>query len=461
MKIENDHDNVEYKLTHLVNLVDEVCKNYGYVDESEHASMLLALDRDMIQVANKIEEVRQNLYKKFVDPYKIDYEEWKNTIDKKIGRLENLLTLTHLEDDKAILKTPDDIVKDEDERYKGVTYTRVYDTEVSARVRISLIRSRVNIYKDIINGLHAISDTLNGINKDKEILLKNKDVRRNHFKTLFKNFMVSDEWEDVKAAFKRKVRHYVAGHIDKEEGYQLMFEEHEDIYKDDIRSQLCCAYLDEIDIPSFIIKNRDAISEADVKSLFVYILAHQMLQVKVQSFEALKAPDAEHNKLFINQGAQELIETMIPLFSKHVYFENSYQYTALYLAILDMGLMPQGGSNAPQFVKFINRHFKVDIKSNDTITKCTGPLLGHSFGRITQGEYRGTNMDDAKFNAIRNEYHICLSIINKIMKINLAEEGFAEDVWQEHQDAPSFIEYDNVERLILLRDILKGKHTEI
>jgi hypothetical protein len=70
-------------------------------------------------------------------------------------------------------------------------------------------------------------------------------------------------------------------------------------------------------------------------------------------------------------------------------------------------------------------------------------------------------MDDSAFDAIRQEYHICLSIINKIMKNNLAEEGFAEDVWKEHRSAPSFIEYENAEGLILLRDILKGKHTEI
>ena len=172
-------------------------------------------------------------------------------------------------------------------------------------------------------------------------------------------------------------------------------------------------------------------------------------------------PDNNHNKLFINLGAQELIETMVPLFAKNVYFGKSYQYTALYLAIQDMGLMPEGGSNAPQFVKFVNKHFQENIKSNDTITKCTGPLLGHSYGKVERENYHGTNLDDERFDAIRNEYHICLSIINKVMNIDLAEAGFAKDVWKEHRDTPSFTDYDNVERLILLRDILQGKHTEI
>ena len=67
MKIENNHDNVEYKLKHLEKLVDDVCENYGHVDESEHASMLLALDRDMIQVAHNMEVVRQLLYKELSD----------------------------------------------------------------------------------------------------------------------------------------------------------------------------------------------------------------------------------------------------------------------------------------------------------------------------------------------------------------------------------------------------------
>lgn len=461
MKIENDHDNVEYKLTHLVKLVDEVCENYGYVDESEHASMLLALDRDMIQVAHNMDVVRQYLYKFLFDPFKVDYDRHKIFIDEKIVCLENLLSKFSLQEDDPVLPTPDDIVKDEDERYKGITYTRVYDTDISARVRTSLIRSRVNMYKDIINGLRAISDTLNGINKDKETLLNNNQIRINRFKALYESFLVSEEWRRAKETFIRKVKHYVRPYENKSEGYQSLLEEYEDLNGDDIRTDLYETYLGGYDVSAFIIKYRGEIGIADIHCLFGYILTHKMLQIKVQSFEVLKAPDNNHNKLFINLGAQELIETMIPLFAKNVYFGKSYQYTALYLAIQDMGLMPEGGSNAPQFVKFVNKHFKENIRSNDTITKCTGPLLGHSYGKVERENYHGTNLDDERFDAIRNEYHICLSIINKVMNIDLAEAGFAKDVWKEHRDTPSFADYDNVKRLILLRDILQGKHTEI
>lgn len=461
MKIENDHDNVEYKLTHLMKLVDEVCENYGYVDESEHASMLLALDRDMLQVAHNMEVVRQYLYKYLFDPFKVDYDRHKIFIDEKIVCLENLLLKSRLQEDDPVLPTPNDIVKDEDERYKGITYTRVYDTDISARIRTSLIRSRVNICKDIINGLRAISDTLNGINKDKETLLCNYQIRKKHFRALYDNFLASDEWNHVKTAFIRRVKHYVKPYENKSEGYQLFLEEYEDLNGDDIRTDLYEAYLNECDISAFIIKYRDEIGMADIHCLFGYILTHKMLKIKVQSFEALQAPDIDYGKIFINKGAQEFIETLVPLFAKYVDFDKVYKYTALYLAIQDMGLMPNGGSNAPQFVNFVNKHFNAKIGSNDTITKRTGPLLGNTFGKISKGEYKGTNMDDSAFDAIRQEYHICLSIINKIMKNNLAEEGFAEDVWKEHRSAPSFIEYENAERLILLRDILKGKHTEI
>ena len=462
MKIENDHDNVEYKLKHLVKLVDDVCENYGHVDESEHASMLLALDRDMIQVAHNMDVVRQYLYKFLFDPFKIDYDEWRVTIDKKITCLESLLNATHLEDERAILKTPDDIVKDEDKRYKDITYTRAYDTEVSSRVRISLIRSRINIYRDIINGLRAISDTLNGINKDKETLLSNYQIRKKHFKALYDSFLVSEEWRRAKSAFIREVKHYVAAHADKTEGYQLMLEKHEDLDGDDIRTDLYETYLAGYDVSAFIIKYRDEIGIADIHCLFGYMLTHKMLLIKVQSFEVLKTPCVVYKKLFVNAGAQEFIETLIPLFAKHVYFNNAYKYSALYLAIQDMGLMPEGErSNAPQFVKFVNSHFKIEIKSNDTISDRTGVLCGHNYGKIERENYHGTNLDDEKFDAIRNEYHCCISIINKIMNFNLMEEGFAEDVWKEHQDTPSFADYNNLERLFLLRDILQGKHTEI
>ena len=461
MKIENNHDNVEYKLTHLVKLVDEVCENYGHVDESEHASMLLALDRDMIQVAHNMEVVRQYLYKFLFDPFKVDYERWRIIIDEKIACLEDVLKQTRLEEEGVVIELPEDIVEEENDRYKDVTYTCTYDTDVSNRVRTSLLRYRANIYRDVINGLRAISDTLNGINKDKDTLLKNHQIRKKHFKAIYDNFLVSDEWKQVKASFARSVKHYVAAHSDKKEGYQLMLEEHEELGNDGIRSSLYEAYLLGFDLASFIIKNRENIAEGDVHCLFGYMLSHQMLTIKVQSFDALQTSDAKYNKIFINKGAQELIEILIPLFNKYVYFDNLYKYAALYLAIQDMGLMPETGSNAPQFVNFVNDHFNVKIGTPDTITKRTGVLLGHSFGRIEREKYRGTNLDDEKFDALRDEYHLCLSIINKIMRVNLAEEGFAKDVRKEHQQTPSFVDYANSERLILLRDILQGKHTEI
>ena len=87
MKITSNHDNVEYKLKHLVKLVDEVCEGYGHVEESEHVAMLMALDRDMLQVAHNMEVVRGYLYKFLFDPFKVDYDELKATIDKKVTQL--------------------------------------------------------------------------------------------------------------------------------------------------------------------------------------------------------------------------------------------------------------------------------------------------------------------------------------------------------------------------------------
>lgn len=460
MKITSNHDNVEYKLKHLVKLVDEVCEGYGHVEESEHVAMLMALDRDMLQVAHNMEVVRGYLYKFLFDPFKVDYDEWKATIDKKVTQLEKLLAETRLEDDEAITEQPEDIVERENTKYKDVTYTRTYDTDVSTRVRTSLLRSQVNIYRDVINGFRAISDTLSGINNDKDNLLKNQLIRGRHFKELYKNFLASEEWEKANKAFKREVKHYVAAHADKKEGYQLLLEGYEDLHGDDIETELCKTYLENYDISSFIVRCRNEITQREISSLFVYIKTHQMLTIKVQSFEVLKAPDNNHNKLFINQGAQELIETMIPLFAKNVDFDKAYKYAALYYAIQDMGLMPENRSNAPQFVNFVGKHFKEEM-TNDSITKKTKLLSGHSYGKVARENYRGTTLNDEEFDALRDEYHLCLSIINKIMMKDLAEEGFAQDVWKEHRNTPSFTDYEQAERMILLRDILQGKHTEI
>lgn len=139
--------------------------------------------------------------------------------------------------------------------------------------------------------------------------------------------------------------------------------------------------------------------------------------------------------------------------------------TRLQMAMQDLGLVYNDSRNGVQMRDYINKaYLKNDklIKDQKTLTDWTGKLLGSMFGTMDEHHLQGNfSIDD--FMKMKDYYWLCLSIINKIVQLDLRELRFAPYLYEEHEKTPSITDYRNSEgqsimaRLSVLKSVIKGE----
>ena len=146
-------------------------------------------------------------------------------------------------------------------------------------------------------------------------------------------------------------------------------------------------------------------------------------------------------------------------------FRHNYQYAALQMAMQDLGLVFSDRSNGVQMKDFINiAYLKEDeqIKDQTTLTQWTGKLLGSMFGSMDEHHLKG-NYSIRDFEKLKGYYWQCLSIINKIVQLDLDDLQFASYLHEEHELTPSITDYKNregqsiMERLSILKSAIRGE----
>jgi hypothetical protein len=167
----------------------------------------------------------------------------------------------------------------------------------------------------------------------------------------------------------------------------------------------------------------------------------------------------------VNRACQELAFLLATTIGVYVDFRYNYQYAALQMAMQDLGLVYNEERNGIQMRDFINKaYLKNDklIKDQKTLTDWTGKLLGSMFGAMDEQHLLG-NYSSEDFEKMKDCYWLCLSIINKVVQLDLQELQFAPYLHEEHENTPSFTDYKNsegqsiMERLSELKSVIKGE----
>ena len=84
------------------------------------------------------------------------------------------------------------------------------------------------------------------------------------------------------------------------------------------------------------------------------------------------------------------------------------------------------------------------------------------FGTMDEHNLQG-NFSLEDFEKMKDCYWLCLSIINKIVQIDIQELRFAPYLYEEHKNTPSITDYKNsegqsiMERLSKLKSVIKGE----
>lgn len=84
------------------------------------------------------------------------------------------------------------------------------------------------------------------------------------------------------------------------------------------------------------------------------------------------------------------------------------------------------------------------------------------FGAMDGSHLQG-NYSPKDFEKMKDYYWLCLSIINKVVQLDLKELRFAPYLYKEHENTPSIADYKNgegqsiMERLSAIKSAIRGE----
>jgi hypothetical protein len=111
------------------------------------------------------------------------------------------------------------------------------------------------------------------------------------------------------------------------------------------------------------------------------------------------------------------------------------------MAMMDMGLIKADERNNLPLMNYVNSRFGEEIKEQSTLSRWTGKLLGARFGTIDEHSLQRTDYSIEDFVKLKDYYWRSLSIINQLLCRNLKDEGYAEYLHVEHENAPELCNY--------------------
>jgi hypothetical protein len=469
----SDQENLRRKLDHVLEMGKKIIDLYPHITCTERAALLLAMTAAVRQTVANMRTVAALLRKNLLDPFRINYTDYARTIENllKVWReeLKGAPIFHNLDTQSRPVTNPNDIALKEDTDYDLTIRTDDDGNFDFLETRVGLMENASLMCEAIDEGLKQIGRTLREIVDDYQNLKADcakQDKRLKELEKQYEELM----WEDDQKRLVKQVEMFITlrNHSREKETFQLFLERMEweatDPHDIKILAELNEWYLAGQRPATFIVENRDKLNIEDIARHFCFVRCRHLVAQKVESFDLLLPADEEYKHLFINHASQELAFLLATTIGTYVDFQHNYQFAALQMAMQDLGLVERDPGNGIQMKDYVNRaYLKEDeqIKDQTTLTQWTGKLLGSMFGTMDEHHLRG-NYSLKDFEKLKDYYWLCLSIINKIVQLDLHELNFAPYLFEEHEKTPSITDYKNsegqsiMERLSILKSVIKG-----
>lgn len=469
----NDQENLERKLNHVLDMGKKIIDLYPHITCTERAALLLAMTAATRQIAANMRTVAALLRRNLLDPFRVDYTDYARRIENllKIWReeLKGAPVFHNLDNRSMPITNPNDIALKEDTDYDLSIHTSDDDNFDFLETRVGLMEHASLMCEVIDKELEQIGKTLREIMDEYLKLKADSDRQDKRLKELEKQY---EEliWEDDRERFIDEVEDYTEMSKDKtKKAYQRFLNRFErdatDTLERKVLGKLNEWYLGNLRPAAFIVENRDKLTFEDIALHFRFVRCRRLLIQHVENFDLMQPADEEYKNLFVNRASQELAFLLASTIGMFVDFRHNYQYAALQMAMQDLGLVYNDGRNGIQMRDYINKaYLKNDklIKDQKTLTDWTGKLLGNMFGTMDENNLQG-NYSPEDFDKMKDYYWLCLSIINKIVQLDLQKLHFAPYLYEEHENTPSITDYKNsegqsiMERLSILKSAIKGE----
>jgi hypothetical protein len=469
----NDQENIERKLNHVLDMGKKIIELYPHITCTERAALLLAMTASTRQTAANMRNVAALLRRNLLDPFRIDYTDYARRIENllKIWReeLKGAPIFHNLDNQSLPITHPNDIALKEDTDYDLTICTSEKDGFDFLETRVGLMENAPLMCEAVDKGLEQIGKTMREIVDDYLKLKADSEKQDKRLKEL-EQMYVDSMWEGDQERFVSEVEEYTQVSGDKTKKTYLRYlmrldREATDPHDIKILAELNEWFLAEQRPAAFIVENRDKLTIEDLARHFRFVRCRHLLHHHVESFDLLQPADEEYKNLFVNRAAQELAFLLATTIGNYVDFRHNYQYAALQMAMQDLGLVYNDSRNGVQMREYVNKaYLKTEklIKDQKTLTDWTGKLLGSMFGAMDEYHLLG-NYSQEDFEKLKDYYWLCLSIINKIVQLDLRELRFASYLYEEHEKTPSYIDYKNseghsiMERLSVLKSVIKGE----
>jgi hypothetical protein len=469
----NDQENIERKLNHVLDMGKRIIDLYPHITCTERAALLLAMTAAVRQTAANMYTVAALLRKNLLDPFRIDYTDYARKIEnlhKIWGEELKGAPIFHNLDNRSLpITNPNDIALKEDTDYDLTIRTAKKERFDFFETRVGLMENTSLMCEAVDKGLEQIGKTLREIENDYIELKADSDKQDSRLKELEKQY---EElmWEEEQKRFVSEVEEYTEVSGDKtKKTYQRYLYRLERNATDPLERKVLAElnewYLGNLRPAAFVVDNRDKLTFEDIALHFRFVRCRRMLHHHVESFDLLLPANDEYKNLFVNRASQELAFLLAITIDTYVDFRHNYQYAALQMAMQDLGLIERDPGNGIQMKDYINKaYLKEDekIKDQTTLTQWTGKLLGSMFGTMDENHLQGNyNLKD--FEKMKDYYWLCLSIINKIVQLDLEELQFAPYLYEEHEKTPNINDYRNregqsiMERLFVIKSVIKGE----
>ena len=469
----SDQENIERKLNHVLDMGQRIVDLYPHITCTERASLLLAMTAAVRQVAANMRTVAAWLRKNLLDTFRINYTDFARKVENlhKIWseELKGAPIFHNLDIQSLPITNPRDIALKEDTDYDLTIRTYSKDEFDFYETRIGLMENAPLMCDAIEEGLRQIGKTLREIENDYLKLKVDGELQDRRLKELERQYETL-MWEEEKRRLVSDVEEYTVVSGDKsKKTYQRYLERMEREATDTLErkklGELNEWYLGNLKPATFIVENRDKLTFEDIALHFRFVRCRRLLQHHLESFDLLQPADEKFKDLFVNRATQELAMLLTATIGRYVDFRHNYQYAALQMAMQDLGLVYGDRNNGMQMKDFVNQEFlKNDklIKDQTTLTQWKGKLLGSMFGAMDEQHLLG-NYTKEDFAKMKDCYWLCLSIINKVVQLDLEELQFAPYLYEEHEHTPSITDYKNsegqsiMERLSVLKSVIRGE----
>lgn len=469
----SDQENIERKLNHVLDMGKKIIDLYPHITCTERAALLMAMTAATKQTAANMRTVAALLRKNLLDPFRIDYTDYARRIENLLKiwqeELQGAPIFHNLDNQCLPITNPNDIALKEDADYDLTIRTLDNEELDFFETRVVLMDNASLMCEAVDKGLEQISKTLREIVDDYQKLKADCDMQDKRLKEL-EQLYVESMWEDDQEQFVGEVEDYtlVSGNK-KKETYQRYLDrlERGAIDPHDIRilAELNEYFLAGQRPAAFIVENRNKLTIEDIALHFRFVRCRRILKNYVERFDLLSPASEAYKNLFVNRASQELAFTISPTINRYVDFRHNYQYAALQMAMQDLGLISNEARNGVQMREYVNKtclRKNKPIKDQKTLTDWTGKLLGNMFGKMDEDHLQG-NYSIEDFKKLKDIYWLCLSIINKIVQLDLQELQFAPYLYEEHEKTPNITDYKDsggqsiMERLSTLKSVIKGE----